>query len=220
MPEPRVVIAVLPERGGVPDYEILNRFIEIARRGYPFFPCHYMRVDKQRNLLATRLLESDYTHLLMLDADHLHPVDVVEQLVAVVKQDPHRLVVSGLSFRRGPPFDPVAWYKVDGQVRPMLEWGQGLITPDLVGSACLLINREVFERLERPYFAFTYNDAVHDKYGGEDIYFCNKCGAAGIGIWVNTMCVSPHLGKTWITEATFRQYLHEAGISTDDSDEQ
>lgn len=205
---PRVVVAILTERNGVPNDEIFNRFIAIARRGHAFLPCTFMRTETQRNLLAGRLLESDYTHLLMLDADHLHPVDVVERLTAHMMADPAKLVVSGFSFRRGPPFDPAAWYEGMGCVHPMLQWPAGLIQVDLIGGFCTLVNREVFERLEWPWFRIMCS--IKDRsFGGEDIYFSRKCWAAGIDLWVDTDCISPHLTQIWVTEATYRQYLAE-----------
>ncbi len=205
---PRVVVAVLTERNGVPTDDIFNRFIAIARRGHAFLPCTFKRTETQRNLLASGLLQSDYTHLLMLDADHLHPVDVVERLMGHVLTDPRRLVMSGLSFRRGPPFDPTAWYESPEGVRPMQQWPHGLIKVDLIGGFCTLVNREVFERLEWPWFRIVCS--VKDRtFGGEDIYFSRKCKQAGIDLWVDTDCISPHLTQAWVTEATYRQYMAE-----------
>ncbi len=205
------MVGLLPERQGVPDYEVLWCLLDIAARGHPFIRTHYMRTDKQRNLMATWLLGSDFTHILMLDADHLHPADVVERLTCWVVDDPKLMVVSGMSFRRGPPFDPNAWMQDEAaqKVYPLLKWGQGLIRVDLIGGSCMLINREVFETLARPFFAFTYEG--DDKFGGEDIYFSRKCKAAGIPIYCDTTTVSPHLTKHWITEADYRKQIQGRG---------
>ena len=164
--------------------------------------------------MAKWLLDSDFTHILMLDADHLHSADVVERLTRWVVADPKIQVVSGMSFRRGPPFDPNAWMLDEAKNRtyPLLSWGQGLIKVDLIGGSCMLINREVFEVLPWPWFCFTY--AGPGQFGGEDIYFSRKCKAAGISIYCDSTTVSPHLTKHWITEADYREAI--AGKETEE----
>ena len=113
-----------------------------------------------------------------------------------------------MAFRRGRPFDP-CMYMDDGSggVYVPAEWERGLMRVDLVGTAAILINRKVFERLPRPWFAFDYAGAESQQYPGEDIWFCRACQRAGIPIWVDTTSVSSHLFESWIDEQTFRTYL-------------
>ena len=144
----RVMVGVLPERNGVPSPDILFDLIAIAQRGHPFVRIPYTRTDLARNSLAEHLLsEERFTHLLMLDADHRHPHDIVERLSKWVIEDPSRQVVAGLAFRRGAPFDPCMYLEAgDGQVYVPDEW-HGLMPVDLAGTAAMLISREVFERI-------------------------------------------------------------------------
>lgn len=207
----RVMVGVLPERNGVPSAECLFDLIAIAQHGHPFVRMSYTRTDLARNSLAEHLLkEEQFTHLLMLDADHRHPHDIVERLSRWVIEDPERQVVAGLAFRRGRPFDPCMYMESNdgtGRVYVPAEWEPGLLRVDLVGTAAILISRRVFERLPRPWFAFDYSGADKQQYPGEDIWFSRLCQRTGIPIYVDTTTVSPHLMESWINEQTFRTYL-------------
>ncbi len=210
MSKVRVLVGVLPERGGVPTADIFFDFIAIAHRGHAFVRLPYMRTDLARNTLAEHLLnESRFTHLLMLDCDHRHPADIVERLQARVEEDPNRLVVAGLAFRRGVPFDPCMYLAdADGSVYVPEQWEPGsVLKVDLVGSAALLIHRSVFEQLARPWFAYDYSHAPEGHWPGEDIWFSRRCLEAGIGVYVDTGCQSPHHIDNYVTEDTFRTHL-------------
>lgn len=206
----RVLVGVLPERQGVPSADIFFDFIAIANRGHAFVRLPYLRTDLARNTLAEHLLaDGRFTHLLMLDCDHRHPADIVEKLAARVAEDPSRLVVTGLAFRRGVPFDP-CMYIADAQDNVYVpeEWEPGaLLRVDLAGTAAMLISRAVFERLPKPWFAFDYSRAAEGAWPGEDIWFCRRCMEAGIPIWVDTGVVSPHHIDNYINEDTFRTHL-------------
>lgn len=210
--QPKVLIGLLPERNGVPAPDILFDLLAIAQRGHAFIRTAYARTDLQRNKLAEHLLSTDYTHLLMLDADHRHPHDIVERLMRWVVRDPTREVVAGLAFRRGQPYDPQAYVlREDGgdggsRLYQPSEIRKGLVRVDYVGSAALLVSRDVYLRLPRPWFALDYRRASEGQWPGEDIWFCNLCREAGIGVWVDTTCISPHLAESWIDQRTYETY--------------
>ena len=206
-PKPKVLIGLLPERNGVPAANILFDLLAIAQRGYAFVRTQYARTDLQRNKLAEHLLRTDYTHLLMLDADHRHPADIVERLMRWVVRDPKKQVIAGLAFRRGEPYDPQAYVaRDDGRLYQPTEFKPGLVKVDYAGTAAMLISREVFPRLERPWFAFDYRGASDGQWPGEDIWFCQACRAAGIDLWVDMTCISPHMAESWINEKTYLTY--------------
>ena len=81
----RVAVAVPVERTLVSD--TLACWWEIAGRGWPLLKLGYNRTDVNRNEAARQFLASSYTHLCMLDSDHLHPPDVVEQLARWVLEE-------------------------------------------------------------------------------------------------------------------------------------
>lgn len=58
-------------------------------------------------------------------------------------------------------------------------------TCDYVGGSCILIRRDVLEKLEPPYQKATYCEKqIHFKIG-EDYYFCDKVRNAGFEIWIH-----------------------------------
>lgn len=190
-----VVLGILPERTGAASDESFFSFLSIVQRGYPFFATRCTRTDKQRNHLAAKLLNSDYSHVLMLDADHKHPPDIVERLSQRVIDDPTKLVVTALSFRRCHPYDPTAWF-IDGSggVFYHREVPKDIFEVDLIGGAAMLIHRSVFERVPWPWFAPDYEAGWY----GEDLSFAVKCRAAGISLWVDPCVVSPHMSVSWV----------------------
>jgi hypothetical protein len=202
----RIVVGVPLERT-VPDVAFLALW-KVAQRGWPLFEIGYGRVDVNRNKMARKLLDSDYTHLMMLDLDQIHAPDIVERQARWVLDDPQRQVISGLHFRRGEPFDPLMFlYGPDGQARSMLEWPQGLIEVHAVGHGSLLVQRSVFEQLAPPWWGYDYGQAAEGVYPTEDMYFCWLCREAGIALWCDTTTSSPHLINNVVTEEVFRSWI-------------
>jgi hypothetical protein len=210
---PRILIGVPLERTIAHASLVFHRFIEIAAQGAVFLKQDYTRTDLARNRFAMKLLESDYTHLLMLDLDHVHPADIVQRLARWVLMDPAIEVVGGLNFRRSEPYEPCCFFKNEemGTVNAPAEWGPGLLKVDYIGTGSILIAREVFEKIEPPWFQNIYGIEANwaDEWPGEDIGFSEKCAAAGVGMYVDTTTTSPHVGERLIAEKTFRAYLEQ-----------
>lgn len=78
---------------------------------------------------------------------------------------------------------------------------KGKITPvDCCGLGCTLIRRDLFSKIEQPYFFFAHegNPSSNntDEYCiGEDMYFCRKVLRSGIQIWAHGSVLCGHLGK-------------------------
>jgi hypothetical protein len=68
----------------------------------------------------------------------------------------------------------------------------GLIECDGVSAGCLLINRRVFDALEKPYF-----QCSEGKNNGEDFYFCRKAQLAGFKIYCDPSVLCGHYGEYW-----------------------
>jgi len=193
--------------------EVMPHFLEIARTGVDFFYHPFGSIDSVRNRVCEALLMSNFTHILMLDADQKHPINIVQRLARWVIEKPERLVVAGLYFNRREPFMPLAWFEEDDGLYQFVDWEDGLIEdPRMAGVAagCLLISRKVFEKIERPWFYHIYDGAQEKKadfvYPTEDIGFCKKVREAGIQICIDTTIKSPHGRNAWVDEETYRTY--------------
>lgn len=62
-----------------------------------------------------------------------------------------------------------------------------------VGTHLMLIDTEVFARLEHPYFEDVYRDITHTKlWRGQDVMFCRNCNEQDMPVVVNFDCWSDH----------------------------
>ncbi len=182
----------------------------IAQRGWSLMDLGYGRTDANRNRAAHTLLSSDFTHLMMLDLDQLHPPDIVERHARWVIDDPDKKVIAGLHFRRGEPFDPCAFvFAPGGSLHPLADWPQGLIEVHAMGHGSLLVHRSVFEQIAPPWWGYDYGRADEIIYPTEDMYFCYLCRQAGIRMWVDTTTTSPHLTETVVDESIWRVWLND-----------
>lgn len=184
-------------------------FMSIAQQGPAFLKAEYGRTDYARNMAANTLLNSDFTHILMLDADHVHPPDIIQRLAAHIIKRPEIQIVGGLNFKRAAPYDPCCFVKIPGEDDSYgfpHEWDAGLIRVDLLGTGSILIAREVFETIDEPYFFYDYSKVDDGFYPSEDVAFSKKCDEAGIVMYVDTQTTSPHMMVAGVDEDTYRQY--------------
>lgn len=205
----RVAIG-LPMERTVGDNALLHLW-PIAQRGWPLVSARtYQRTDVNRNGFAQDLLKTDYTHLLMLDLDQLHPADTVERLARWVMDDPDKLVVASLSFRRGEPFDPLMFVVgPDGALHAPTQWPEGIVRAAVAGHGSILIHRSVFARIDWPWWAYTYQTGEDGAptTPSEDMWFCQRLERAGIPLWVDTTTTAPHVTTATVDGESWRLWL-------------
>ena len=205
---PRIIVGIPMERTLSHAAHIFPQFMKIAANNPVFGWLPYMRTDLYRNRMAQTLLNSNFTHVLMLDVDHIHPEDIIQRLARWVLLYDHVKIVGGLNFRRGAPYEPCAFIEEeDGRVFAPADWGRGLMEVDYLGTGSILIDREVFESMEPPWFFNDYSQAWEDNYPGEDIGFSKKAREAGYKLYMDTTTTSPHAITRFVDEGTFRDYL-------------
>lgn len=207
---PRVLLGIPIERVLPYADQTFFAFAEIFFQGPAFIKTSYGRTDVVRNLLGLELLRSTATHILMLDNDHVHPANVIQSLCRWPLLFDDVKVVSGLNFRRKPPYDPVMGNLTADGNRPIVTtWENGLLPVQEGGAASLLVHREVFETVPFPWFQNIYDDALKHKWPGEDIYFARKCQEYGYPFYIDTTTQSPHCTDSLVTEETFRRYMQD-----------
>lgn len=199
-------ILSIPLERNVPG-ETFWHFMAIAQRGWPLLQMEYMRTDQARNTAAQHLLDNEgFTHLVMLDLDHQHPVDIVDRFIQDIEQYPQIEVLGGLNFRRCPPHDALAFVRDEqGGLWSIPEWSSPKIFRcAAIGTGAICIARRVFEAIPYPWFAYEYPDTKH--HPTEDIWFCERCREAGIKIFCDTRIISPHMRPEWIDGESSRRY--------------
>ena len=148
-----------------------------------------------RNSLVAQALQDGASYLMMADTDQVYPQDALTKLLS------HKVDICGVKVHsRWFPYAPVFYRGSVGKYQfiPNEEMYSGkLVEIDATGTGCLLINMEIFDRLEPPWFKFDMNKG---NPVGEDIYFCHKAREAGIKIYVDTSIEVGHLATMEINE--------------------
>jgi len=147
-------------------------------------------IPRSRNKIADRALELKAKYVLFIDSDMVFDEDALMRLLARKQH-----IVSGLCVNRGEPYRPVV-KKIDKDNQwvlvPNLQDGKFRDDVDGVGCAFLLIDTEVFEKVDKPWFAMP---AWYEDVMGEDYYFCHKAKKAGYNVCVDCSLIIGHIGE-------------------------
>lgn len=165
----------------------------------------------------------DAQWLFWLDTDMGFPPDTLEALLEAA--DPaDRPMVGALCFsqqeiesdgmggRRTQP-TPVLydWITVDGQSGYAVRWDYPRDTVTQVhatGSACVVIHRSVFERIQKEFGPVWYDRIPNPSTAqlfSEDLSFCVRAGAVGIPVFVDTRVQTTHLKQVWVSEELYKR---------------
>lgn len=158
---------------------------DLRSRGIPFAThfetgCSLLPQGRQ-NILDSALREGEFTHLLMLDDDMTFPPDTVMRLYE------HGLLAIGVNATgRG---NGVKYTAVGMDGKHIESHGKtGIQQVKTCGLAVFLINLDKSPRLylggAPPHFEISFSEG-HQKYIGEDVYFCNKLTKVGIPIHID-----------------------------------
>lgn len=168
------------------------------------FECGSLIYDARNKLAKTALtMEADYT--MWFDSDMLFQPDTMLKLLAHAEDAG---IVSGLYFRRSPPYTPVAFKTCDCENR---EWtDQTLPTEPIkvegVGFGCVLVKNEVLFDVAAQFSTwFTPINGF-----GEDLSFCWRARQCGYEILLDPQVKCGHLGHIVVTEQFFNVY--EGGL--------
>lgn len=151
-------------------------------------------VDRARNVIVKRFLEGDGDFLLMIDADIVPPDSVAAMCLH------NKPVCAAVCF---------GWVSTmeeeTGIVPVVMDFdektglyksaagldGKGVVGCDAVGTGCIMIRRDVLEKMPRPWFKFKFTDN-YEIERGEDFYFCEKARAAGFTIHADKDRICDH----------------------------
>ena len=158
-------------------------------------------LDDKRNSCVEQFLKTDCTHLLFWDSDTIADANAIKILLAHDKP-----VTSAVIYKKGGDHAPCFgyWDEASRTYRtPTPFQYDKLIQVDIVGTGFLLIKREVFERVEYPWF-----QCSDKSQSGEDVFFCVKCKEVGIPIFVDTGLHLGHIATPYVvTNETYEMSL-------------
>jgi len=172
-------------------YKFVNSFLAMSK------PPNHISISHKgsltalaRNTIVDIAQQQGCDYLMFLDTDQTFPPDTIFKLLKHQKD-----ICSGLYFERYAPYRPVIRKSHPSGGYSLADYTQGdLIEVDATGGGCLLINMEVFERLEKPYFDYRIEKSgIKETFFSEDLVFCEKVRAAGYKIHVDTTVRCGHL---------------------------
>lgn len=147
--------------------------------------------------------------ILILGADQVYEPDLLERLVARVREGYE--VVAAMVPSRGylgwldmKPFQKMAWRLKSNGLAP-IEWGQSnleAIDPaagdmqriDFIGSGCILFHRDHLDALTKPWFYETIDHETQRRTASMDTKFCFRLrDEADAQVWVDTTIDIKHI---------------------------
>jgi len=206
----------------------LSNHGRIMAGGYIAMRCGSDGLVEARNKAVRHFLEDKPADwLFWVDTDMGFEPDTVDRLMEAA--DPvERPMVGALCFslretdpdlmggwRTSPTPTVFDWAKVpagengDEQMGFAVRWdypANALVQCAGTGSACLLVHRSVFERLDTKLGPVWYNRVPNTSTGqliSEDLSFCLRAGAAGIPLFVHTGVRTSHMKPVWVAEEDY-----------------
>ncbi len=143
--------------------------------------CSGSLVMKQREILVDSALETDATHVLFLDTDMRFPKDALLRLLA------HEVPLVCVNYTsRQAPFVPVAFQEVGNWNKRSWPTPEktGLEPVGACGFGVMLVTTDALRRIKKPRFMVDF-DEESNGWIGEDVYFCDQLGRAGIAVLVD-----------------------------------
>jgi glycosyltransferase involved in cell wall biosynthesis len=162
--------------------------VVVADKGYT--------TAENRNYSVVQAQKNNSDYLLFIDDDMVFPPDTLDVLIGNYKD-----IVGVASMSRVLPLSPtVGMMDKDGKyMTPEFNPSWKMKLPDdpfkayFVGGGVLLIDMEVFKKLNKPYFKFESNEDGK-VIEGEDGYFCRKAREAGLDVWCDPTLPIGHIG--------------------------
>jgi len=186
----------MPIYGTVPAPSFANftMFLLNSLRNYPtnVLMMESTMLAESRNKLFKQFLKGNADYCLLLDSDMLLPKDLIQKLLSYNKD-----VVSAMAFTRTVPPKPSIRKKEKEHYKAIEDYPKDeLIEVDAVGPYCMLIKRNVIEKIKEKtgsvFFEFVRKPDGELK--GEDMFFCEKIINAGFKIHVATGIKLGHYG--------------------------
>jgi hypothetical protein len=153
--------------------------------------------DYARNSIVEEFLDSGCDVLWFLDSDVAPSKHVLDLIVLhwdkwVVAGAPYPVFITPES-DKGPQVVFTVYKGGNGVgLAPANIPPEGLDYVDGIATGCLFIKREVFDKLQKPYFEFKYDHETRIMTEGEDLGFCKKLGALGIKFFIDYSMVCKH----------------------------
>lgn len=164
-------------------------------------------VYNARNNLARQAIKSEADFVLWLDSDMVFGPDLLQRMLKVC-QDEHIDFLTGLCFRRKPPYTPCLFdrlEKVDkgASYTALMSVPDGRFNVGGCGFAGVLMSTDVLLSV-----AAKFNGRMFDPMDGfgEDVSFCWRARQCGYDIWCDSEIELGHVGNCIVTRKYFEAF--------------
>jgi GT2 family glycosyltransferase len=199
----------LPSNGTVVDFqsymlrELQSRYEDEIEFVYPDQLCQRIFHDYAREGIVQDFLATDCDILWMMDSDIVPPKHVLDLVtmhgdkwevagapypIFMAQPGESQRMVVITAYKQMEPHPETK----KPRIAPCAVPDEGLDFVDGLATGCLFIKREVFDRLERPYFEFKYDPITRQPIEGEDIGFCLKMLKLGVKFFTDYSMVCKH----------------------------
>lgn len=168
-------------------------------------------VSESREKLAALAISRDADYVLWLDSDMTFEPDIMERLFKHMETYD---IVTGLYFRRRPPFSPVIFKKLhlEGDVCLFEDYTEypedRVFEVEGIGFGCVMMKTEVLLSV----FARYKNCFTMMGRNGEDVSFSMRARNCGYKIWCDPSIKCGHIAYSMVNEGFYKNYkLHSEG---------
>lgn len=201
MKQPKVLLG-LPTMGTINTYLVIAMMhwfadsVKTGDKSILVYPSINVRPhDKARNHIVEEFLKTDATHLFFIDSDTIPPpdaldkllkadVDIISGITPIIEHDPMRANDSSGFYKK--------WNCV-GTDDQLVKPNSGIVPIKGAGGSCILIKREVFEKIKAPWYKFVDKDDTGKEVEiSEDIYFIINAISHGFNPMCDTSVIAKH----------------------------
>lgn len=164
-------------------------------------------VYDSRNKLAGYAVEIEADYILWLDSDMVFPPDTLERMVGVMDQHDEIDILSGLYFRRGQPFTPVAFDKLEINQENECEYEDMQDVPEELseiagcGFGCVLMRTDCLFDIASKYDGVWFTPLGNV---GEDCSFCIRARNEGYKIFMDPSIELGHMAYAPVTRELYQ----------------
>lgn len=165
-------------------------------------------VYDSRNKLAALAVENEVDYILWLDSDMVFSPNTLERMLSVLDEHEEIDILSGLYFRRGHPFTPVLFSKLEvNKETNLLEWEDmteikdGLFEVAGCGFGGVLMRTDcLFDIAAKEGGGVWFTPFIN---AGEDLAFCVRARQNGYRIFCDPSIEFGHMGYAAVTRGFY-----------------
>lgn len=161
-----------------------------------------------RNKLAGMAVEMEADYILWLDSDMVFRPDTLERMMKILDEHPEVDILSGLYFRRGHPFTPVLFSKLEIGEDGLLDFADYNDVPDELfeiagcGFGCVLMRTDCLLDIASQENGGVWFTPLAN--AGEDCAFCIRARKYGYNIYCDPSIDLGHMAYTPVTKAFYK----------------